>query len=54
VRVTTAVSLNGRPPVPLLDPDRDLAAVPRDLRRADWVMPLPEPLPAITSRRMLD
>jgi hypothetical protein len=54
VRVTSAVTLNGRPPVVLLDPDRDLAAVPRDLRHADWILPLTEPLPAITFRRLLD
>jgi len=54
VRVTTAVSLNGRPPVAMLDPDRDLAAVPRDLRPADWILPLTEPLPAYTFRRLLE
>jgi vitamin K-dependent gamma-carboxylase len=54
VRVLTAVSLNGRPPVAMLDPDRDLAAVPRDLRPADWILPLTEPLPAITFRRLID
>jgi vitamin K-dependent gamma-carboxylase len=54
VRVTSAITLNGRPPVALLDPDRDLAAVPRDLRHADWILPLTEPLPAITFRRLLD
>ena len=54
VRVMTAVSLNGRPPVAMLDPDRDLAAVPRDLRPADWILPLTEPLPAITFRRLID
>jgi len=54
VRVLTAVSLNGRPPVAMLDPDRDLAAVPRDLRPADWILPLTEPLPASTFRRLLE
>jgi len=54
VRVTTAVSLNGRPPVAMLDPDRDLAAIPRDLRPADWILPLTEPLPAYTFRRLLE
>jgi vitamin K-dependent gamma-carboxylase len=54
VRVMTAVSLNGRPPVTMLDPDRDLAAVPRDLRPADWILPLAEPLPATTFRRLLE
>jgi len=54
VRVTTATALNGRPPATLLDPDRDLAAVPRDLRHADWILPLTEPLPATTFRKLLD
>ena len=54
VRVTSAVSLNGRPPVPLVDPDRDLAAEPRNLYPADWILPLTEPLPATTFRRLFD
>jgi hypothetical protein len=54
VRVTTAISLNGRLPVALLDSDRDLAAVPRDLRAADWILPLTEPLPATTFRRLFE
>jgi hypothetical protein len=54
VRVTTAISLNGRPPVLLLDPARDLAAVPRDLSTADWILPLTEPLPAPTFRRLFE
>jgi len=53
VRVTSAVSLNGRPPAPLVDPGRDLAAEPRNLFAADWILPLTEPLPAITFRRLL-
>jgi len=52
--VKTAISLNGRPPATILDPDRDLAAVPRDLRHADWILPLTEPLPATTFRKLLD
>jgi vitamin K-dependent gamma-carboxylase len=54
VRVNSAVTLNGRPPVALIDPDRDLAAVPRDLRTADWILPLTEPLPATTFRRLVE
>jgi hypothetical protein len=54
VRVMTAVSLNGRPPVAMLNPDRDLATVPRDLGPADWILPLTEPLPANTFRRLLE
>jgi vitamin K-dependent gamma-carboxylase len=54
VRVETAVSLNGRPQVPLVDPDRNLATVSRDLGHADWILPLTEPQPAATFRRLLD
>lgn len=54
VRVQTAISLNGRLPAPMLDPDRNLAAVPRDLRHADWILPLTEPLPATTLHRLLE
>ena len=54
VRVETAVSLNGLRPVALLDPDRNLAAVSRALRSADWILLLKEPLPAITFNRLLD
>ncbi|MGD8629241.1 MAG: HTTM domain-containing protein, partial [Gammaproteobacteria bacterium] len=54
VRVLSAVSLNGRPPAPLVDPARNLAVEPRNLRPADWILPLTEPLPAITFRRLID
>ncbi|HYQ73380.1 MAG TPA: HTTM domain-containing protein [Gammaproteobacteria bacterium] len=54
VHVTTAVSLNGRAPVALVDPERDLAATPRNLQPADWILPLAEPLPATTLQRLLD
>jgi vitamin K-dependent gamma-carboxylase len=54
VYVSSAVTLNGRPPVSLIDPDRDLAAVPRDLLAADWILPLTEPLPATTFRRLFE
>lgn len=33
-------SLNGRPPDLLIDPNRNLAAVPRSLAPADWISPL--------------
>lgn len=33
-------SLNGRPPELLIDPSRNLAAIKRDLRAADWILPL--------------
>jgi hypothetical protein len=38
-------SLNGRSPQPLVDPRVDLAAEPRSLRPAAWILPLREPLP---------
>ena len=47
VRADVWVSLNGRRPAPLIDPETDLAAVPRDLRHADWILPLTEPLRAV-------
>jgi vitamin K-dependent gamma-carboxylase len=45
VRAETSVSLNGREPVPLVDPTADLAAVPLWWwGHADWILPLDEPL----------
>jgi hypothetical protein len=41
IHVRADVSLNGRPPHTLVDPRVDLAAVPRDLRHASWILPLP-------------
>jgi hypothetical protein len=44
VHVRAEVSLNGRPPQPMIDPRADLASVPRDLRHASWILPLrPDP-----------
>ena len=40
VRARTFVSLNGRQPQPLVDPDVDLAAQPRDLGHSSWIVPL--------------
>jgi len=40
VHVRADVSLNGRPPRPLMDPQVDLAHVPRDLGHAPWILPL--------------
>jgi vitamin K-dependent gamma-carboxylase len=54
VRVATAVSLYGRPPAVLVDPDRDPAAVMRYLRSANWILPLAGPLPALSVRRLFD
>ena len=34
------ISLNGRPLQPLIDPQIDLAAQPRSLRHAEWILPL--------------
>jgi len=45
VRVESRVSLNGREPQLLFDPGVDLTQVPRDLRHAEWILPLVEPLP---------
>jgi hypothetical protein len=44
VRVATQVSLNGRKPVPMIDPNVDLSKIERSLRHADWILPLNEPL----------
>ncbi len=46
VRVSSAVSLNGRPPQPLVDPDADLAVEEWSFfRPASWIQPLEEPAP---------
>ncbi len=42
VRAISAVSLNGRPRQPLVDPSVDLAAQPRSWGRAKWIVPLRE------------
>ena len=44
VRAKVEASLNGRRPQPLVDPDVDLAAQPRNLLPAPWILPLREPL----------
>jgi len=52
VTVEAWVSLNGRPPRLLVDPERDLAAVPFPwVPPADFVLPLDEPLPRRRARR---
>ena len=56
VRVRACVSLNGRKPQLLIDPERDLVKVERNLRHADWVLPLHQPFerpPGKTRRRDL-
>ena len=45
VRAHINASLNGRPMQPLIDPTVDLAAQPRNLMPAPWILPLTEPLP---------
>jgi len=45
VRAHTLVSLNGRKPQPIVAPNFNLAAAPRNLRHKEWILPLMEPLP---------
>jgi len=45
IRARVLVSLNGRKPQLLVDPNANLAAQPRSLRHATWILPLTEPLP---------
>ncbi|WP_419191613.1 HTTM domain-containing protein [Engelhardtia mirabilis] len=45
IRVEALVSLNGREPQLLIDPEVDLVAQPRSLAPAEWIMPLDRPLP---------
>ena len=50
VRVESGVSLNGRPYRPLIDAEVDLAAEPRTLGPAKWILPLGHvPLGAVDS-----
>jgi hypothetical protein len=57
VHAFTLVTLNGREPQRLVDPDRDLASAPGScLRTPDWILPLEVPLerqwrPATTAPR---
>jgi hypothetical protein len=43
VRARVCASLNGRKAALLIDPERDLARVERNLRHADWILPLGQP-----------
>jgi hypothetical protein len=45
IRAQVLVSLNGRNPQYLIDPNVNLAAQPRNLWSADWIAPLLQPLP---------
>lgn len=49
VRAHVAVSLNGREPQLLVNPRVDLAAQPRTILPARWIVPLTTPLPAAAS-----
>jgi hypothetical protein len=44
VRAITSASVNGRDRQALVDPETDLAAQPRTLRPAPWIVPLQQPL----------
>ena len=44
IRVSNYVSLNGREPAPMINPTVDLTKIERPLARADWILPLTEPL----------
>jgi vitamin K-dependent gamma-carboxylase len=45
VRANVMASLNGRESQHLIDPTVDLAAQPRTLAPAPWILPLEKPLP---------
>ena len=42
VRADTSVSLNGRPPVPLIVPSANLMQVEEGIAPADWITPAPQ------------
>lgn len=46
-------SLNGRRFQRFVDPNVNLARTPRDLRHAEWILPLTEPLPTLEEVRRL-
>jgi hypothetical protein len=47
VRARALVSLNGRPAVDMIDPERDLATVAEDLTPSDWVLSSPSTPPIL-------
>jgi len=51
VYVDTAVTLNGRDPQPLIDPQVDLSRVRRSLLHNDWIVPLHNPIPTLEEFR---
>lgn len=44
IRVNNYVSLNGRELAPMINPTVDLTRIERSLSKADWILPLHEPL----------
>lgn len=56
VRARVCASLNGRKAALLIDPERDLARIERNLSHADWILPLEQPFerpPGRTHRHVL-
>ena len=51
VYASVNLSLNYRDPAPLIDPSRNLADVERSLRKADWILPLPQSARVLGSNR---
>lgn len=47
----SSVSLNRRPAAPLISPDADLAQRPRNLKHADWLLPMKGKLPTLEEVR---
>ena len=45
VRVEALVSLNGRPPHLMIDPEVDLTTVTDGLARKRWILPMPDDPP---------
>ncbi|MBT8137279.1 MAG: HTTM domain-containing protein [Gammaproteobacteria bacterium] len=45
IQAKNTCSLNGRPRLPIVDPERNLAQVERSLAAADWLLPNDKPLP---------
>jgi vitamin K-dependent gamma-carboxylase len=45
IRALTSITLNGRPPAPLIDPDVDLAQVEWSIWPKSWILPQPHALP---------
>jgi len=51
VRVQSKLSINGRNPQLLIDPEVNLVTQRRSLKPSSWIMPLTETLPAKTSKK---